>query len=156
MAGEDGEGAVDLLGEDGAGELMGQGDGAEGESEAGAGVRGGRPAVGGTDGEDEGLRAGVAETAEVSGEGFRGELLAAAVEQDEDRSGARGLAGGLRVNRGEQGGFGGVGVGVAGQVVRGAGEVVGGEGGGGVGLGAGCEMAAREIFTALIGLGVSR
>jgi hypothetical protein len=84
VAGEDGEGAVDLLGEDGAGELVGQGDGAEGEDEVGAGAGGGGPAVGGADGEDEGLGAGVAEAAEVGGEVFAGELLAAAVEQDED------------------------------------------------------------------------
>ena len=133
MAGEDGEGAVDLLGEDGAGELMGQGDGAEGKGEAGAGEGGLGPAVGGTDGEDDGLRAGVAEAAEAGGEVWAGELAAAAVEQDEDGGGARGLA----IERGEQSGFRGVGVGIAGQVVGGAGEVVGGEGSGGAGFGLG-------------------
>ena len=75
VAGEDGEGAVDLFGEDGAGELVGEGDGAEGEDEGGAGAGGGGPAVGGADGEDDGLGAGVAQAAEVGGEVFGGELL---------------------------------------------------------------------------------
>lgn len=132
MAGEDGEGAVKLLGEDGAGELMGQGDGTEGEDKASAGAGGGRPAVGGTDGEDDGLRAGVAEAAEVGGEVFAGELLAAAVEEDEDGGGA----GSLTIEPGEQGGLGGVGLRFAGEIVGGTGEVVGGEGCGGVGFGA--------------------
>ena len=87
MAGEDGEGAVDLLGQDGTGEFMGQGDVAEGEDKAGACACGGGPAVGGTDGEDDGLRAGVAEAAEVGGEVVGGELLATAVEKNEDGSG---------------------------------------------------------------------
>jgi len=69
----------------------------------------------------------------VGGEFFAGELLAAAIEKDEDGRGAGGLAG----ERGEQVGFGGVVLGFAGDVVGGAGEVFGGEGGGGVRFGAG-------------------
>ena len=41
MAGEDGEAAVDLLGEHDAGQLMGQGDSSQGEQEAGLFERGG-------------------------------------------------------------------------------------------------------------------
>jgi hypothetical protein len=133
VAGEDGEGAVKLLGEDGAGQFMRQGDGAEREDEAGAQAGGVSPAVVGADSENDGLGAGVAQPAEVFGEGFARELLAAGVQQDEDRSGA----GGGAVERGEQVGLGGVGLGVCGGVAGGPGEVVGGEGGGGVGFGAG-------------------
>jgi len=133
VVGEDGEGTVDLLGEDGAGEGVGEGDGAEGDDERGAGAGGGGPAVCGADGEDEGLGAGVTLAADVGGEFFAGELLAAAIEKDEDGRGAGGLAG----ERGEQVGFGGVVLGFAGDVVGGAGEVFGGEGGGGVRFGAG-------------------
>ena len=128
VVGEDGEGAVDLLGEDDASQFVGQRDVAEGEDEAGAGAGGCGPTVGGADGEEEGLRAGVAQAAEVGGEFFAGELLAAAVEQDEDRGGACRLA----IECGQQGGFGGVVLGLTGEVARGAGEIVGGEGGCGV------------------------
>ena len=65
VAGEDGEGAVDLLGEDGAGELVRQGDAAEREEQVRAAAGLGRPAVRRTDGEEDGLRAGVSEPAEV-------------------------------------------------------------------------------------------
>jgi len=68
VAGEDGEGAVDLLGEDEAGEVVGQGDEAEGEQEVGAGAGQRGPAVGRADGEDDALRAGIAEADEVFGE----------------------------------------------------------------------------------------
>ena len=70
MAGEDGEGAVELLGENDAGELVRQGDGAEGEQEIGAGAGLAGPTVGGTDGEDEIPRGGVAVAAEKRGEVF--------------------------------------------------------------------------------------
>jgi len=136
VAGEDGEGAVDLFGEDGAGEFVGQGDGAEGEDKAGAGAGGGGPSVRGADGEDDGLGAGVAEAAEVSGEFFGGELLAAAVEEDEDASGAGGLAS-RPIEGGEERGLGGVGLGLTGEVARGSREIAGGEGCGGVGFRAG-------------------
>lgn len=128
VVGEDGQGTIDLFGQDGAGELMGQGDGAEGEDETGAGLGGGRPPVGGTDSEDEGLGAGIAETAEVGGEVLAGKLLAAAVEEDENGRGA----GGLAVEAGEEVGFGGVVLRLARDVAGGSGEVVGGERGGGI------------------------
>jgi hypothetical protein len=133
VAGEDGEGAVDLFGENGACEFVGQGDSAEGEYEAGAGAGGGSPAIVGADGEDERLGAGVAEAAEVGGEFFGGELLAATVEEDQDGGGA----GGLAVEPGEECGFGVMGLELAGEIAGGSGEVVGGEGCGSVGFGAG-------------------
>jgi hypothetical protein len=132
VAGEDGEGSVDLFGENGAGEFVGKGDGAEREDESGAGAGGGGPAVGGADGEDDGLSAGVAEAAEVGGEGFGGEGGATAVEEDEVGGGA----GSGAVEPGEEGGFGGLGERLAGEVAGGSGEVVGGESGGGMGFGA--------------------
>ena len=70
MAGEDGEGAVELFGKDDAGEVVGEGDGAEGEKQAGSGASGGGPSVGGADGEDDGLCSGIAEAAEVGGKFF--------------------------------------------------------------------------------------
>jgi hypothetical protein len=85
---------------------VGEGNAAEGEDEAGAGAGGLGPSVGGADGEDEGLGAGVAETAEVGGEFFAGELLAATVEEDENRC----SAGGLAVERAKEVGFGGEGL----------------------------------------------
>ena len=141
VAGEDGECAVELLGEDGSGEFVGQGDRAEGEQEIGAGAGRGGPSVGGADGEDDGLGAGVAEAAEVGGEVLGGELLAGTVEQDKDRGGA----GGLAIEPTEERGLGVVGLGGAGDVAGDAGEVIGGEGLGGSGFGAragggdGCE-----------------
>jgi len=92
VAGEDGEGAVDLFGEDDLRELMRQGDAAEGEEEVGAGAGGVGPTVGRADGEDEALGSGVAVPPDGSGELFRGELLASAVEQDEECGSAAGLA----------------------------------------------------------------
>jgi hypothetical protein len=52
VAGEDGKGAIDLLGEDGAGEFVRQGDEAEGKDETGSAARCVGPAVVGADGED--------------------------------------------------------------------------------------------------------
>jgi hypothetical protein len=69
----------------------------------------------------------------VGGEVLRGELFASAVEQDEDGC----AAGGLAIEPGEEGGFGVVVLGGAGDVAGDAGEVVGGECVGGVGFGAG-------------------
>jgi hypothetical protein len=91
VSGEDGEGAVDLFAEDDAGEFVGEGHGAEGEERCGAlaGILG--PAVGGTDGEDDELTALVALAAEPFGEGFRGHLLTALVEEDEHRGGTGAL-----------------------------------------------------------------
>src|SRR5436305_12660094 len=71
--------------------------------------------------------------AEVGGEFFRGELLAAAIEQDEERGDSAGL-GGEPV---EEGWLGVEELGCGGCVAGGAGGVVGDESFEGVGLGAG-------------------
>jgi hypothetical protein len=120
VAGEDGEGAVELLGEDDAGQLVGQGDESEREEEVGPGAGGGGPAVGWTDGEDEALGAVVAEAAEASGEVLGGELLAAAVEENGVGVGAAGLL----LEPFEEGGFGVEGLGVAGDIAAGALDVI--------------------------------
>ena len=135
MPGQNGAGAVELFGEDDAGEFMGEGDGAEGEEEVGAGAGGGGPAISGADGEEELLDAAVAEGAEVGCEISGGELLAGGVEQDDVERGARGGF----IGEGEEGGLGGEEVGVAGVVAGDAGGVVGEEGveRGGFGAGAG-------------------
>ena len=111
MAGANGQRAVDLLGEDDAGELVGQRDGAKREHQASARAGGGGPAVGRTDGQHQALRARVAEAADVRGELLRRELLAPAVQQDEDGRGA----GGLAIQPCEQRGFGAVGLRLAGE-----------------------------------------
>lgn len=121
VSGEDGGGAVELLGEDDAGELVGEGEAAEGEEEVGALVGGGGPAVGGTDGEDEALGSVVAEAADAGSEVLGGELLAAAIEQDAEGADAAGLL----VEPGEEGGLGIEDLGVAGDGAVGAGDVVG-------------------------------
>jgi hypothetical protein len=102
MAGEDGEGAVDLLGQDDACELVGEGDAAEGEQELGTSASYIRPAVGGPDGEDETLRPGVAKMANGLSNLFGGELTAAAVEQGK----VDGSSAGLAIEPGEECGFG--------------------------------------------------
>lgn len=102
MAGEDSEGAVDLLSQDDARELVGEGDAAEGEQELGTPACHIGPSVGGADGEDEPLRPRVAKLADGLCDLFGGELTAAAVEQDKvDRRPA-----GLAIEPGEEGGFG--------------------------------------------------
>lgn len=60
MAGEDCAGAVDLFGEDQAGESVGEGERAEGEKDLCARECCGGPAAGGTDGKDDVLDAFVA------------------------------------------------------------------------------------------------
>jgi hypothetical protein len=130
VAGEDGEGAVELLGEDYAGEFVGQGDESEREEEVGSGAGVGGPAVGGADGEDEALGALVAKTADAGGEGLGGKLLAASVEQDGVGAGSTGLL----IEPFEEEGFGVEGLGVAGKIAAGALDVVGDEASGGLGL----------------------
>lgn len=85
MAREDGEGAVDLLGKNDAGEGMGQGHGSKRESQLRAGKGGLRPAAGGSDGKDKMLHAGVAPRAEPGRECLGGHLFAAAIEEDDKR-----------------------------------------------------------------------
>ena len=84
VAGEDRACAVELLGEDEAREGVGEGEASEREQQGGAGAGCGRPTVGGADGKDDVLRALVAALAKPRCEGFRGELAAAAVEENRD------------------------------------------------------------------------
>ena len=88
---EDGESAVDLLGENDAGKFVRHGHGTEREELRGAfaGVIG--PAVGWADGEDDELAAFVALAPEPPGEGLRCHLLTALVEEDEHGGGASAL-----------------------------------------------------------------
>ena len=131
VVGEDGEGAVDLLGGDGAGEFVGEGHAAERDGAVGAGEGGGGPAVGGADGEEDALGAVVAKPGDERGELFGGEGVAAGVEEEDLRGGAAGLA----VGRGEEGGFGVEDGGGSGAKAGSTGYVVAGEGVGGGGFG---------------------
>ncbi len=131
VAGEDGEGPIELLGEDYAGELVGQGDESEREEEVGASAGGRGPAVGGTDGEDEALGTVVAEAAEASGEVFGGKLQASAIE----KNGVGADAAGLLIKRLEQEGFRVEGLCVADDIAGGALHEVCHEAIGGLGLG---------------------
>jgi len=85
VAGEEGECAVELLAENDARQLVGQGHGAEREHEPGAAARVLGPTVGGADCEDDPLAALVALAAEPLGERFRGHRPGALVEQDQER-----------------------------------------------------------------------
>jgi len=87
MAGEDCAGAVELFGEDQAGEDMREGEGAQGEKEPSTGERSGSPAAGGAYREDDVLDALVAARADPCGEGFGGHGATAAIEQDGDSGG---------------------------------------------------------------------
>ena len=154
VAGEDGEGAVELLGKDDTGEFVGQGDESEREEEVGAGAGVGGPAVRRADGEDEPLGAVVAETADAGGEGLGGELLAAAVEQDGVGAGA----GWLLLERFEQEGFGVEGLGVAGKIATGALDVICYEAVCRVGIGTGttggdcCQSDFHKLARAIVSL----
>lgn len=89
MAGEDGGCPIKLLGEDYAGEGVGERHGAEREEERCAFARGVRPSVGWSDGEDYLLGCCFALFAKPLSEGFRRHLSASAVEEDgEGRSAA--------------------------------------------------------------------
>jgi hypothetical protein len=86
-AGENGEGAVELLGEHDAGEFVRKGHGAERKFLVGALAEVIREAVGVAAEEDEFAGAAVAEFAEPFGEGVRIEIFSGSVEKD-DRGGA--------------------------------------------------------------------
>ena len=133
MTGEDGECAVDLFGKDDVREFVGQRDASEGEGESGAGVRSLRPSVGWSDGKDNQLCAGVAQTAEPRGKVLAGELVAAAVAEDEGRGGS----GRLPIQPCEQSGLGVKGLCFGWGVAAGADEVFRSEGRCRGGLGAG-------------------
>lgn len=85
MSGEDGAGAVELLGEDEAGEGMSQSKGSKGEQELSprAGTNG--PSAGRAHGKNDVLSAVIAALGEPGGEGFRRHRASAAVEQDDKR-----------------------------------------------------------------------
>lgn len=92
VAGQDGQGAVDLLGKHNPGELVRQGHWTEGKEKIGAPPCGGRPTIGGTDGEYQALSALIADTSNVRCELLRAVLPAAAIQQDGMGRGAAGLA----------------------------------------------------------------
>ena len=95
--------AIDLFGGDEPCEFMGECDGAKREQKLGVGACGIGPSVGGTDGEDQMLRAVVAPGAEPGGELLGGEGATAAVGEDE-RGGSAAV---LSCEPGEEVGFGG-------------------------------------------------
>ena len=92
VPGKNGEGAVDLFGDDDAGELVRLSHFSEREEQVGALARLFGPAVGGADGKDDELAACVAFAAQPAGEILRGHLFAVFVEQNEERGGAGPLA----------------------------------------------------------------
>ena len=123
---------IDLLCQYCARKLVRKGDAAERERQAGSGVCCGRPAVVGADRQDDGLGAGVAQTAEMCGEFFAAELLASAVQEDENRRRSPGLT----FERCEERSLGVVGVSFAGDVAACTGEEFRGDGCRRLGLGA--------------------
>ena len=90
VSGADGEGAVELLGGNDGGELMGERYAAEGDGLVGALAGGGRPPVGWANGQDEGLDASIEETGDDHGELCGRDLLAGGVGEQQKRTGARG------------------------------------------------------------------
>lgn len=82
VSGEDRASAVELLGEDQAGQGVGEGEGAERQQDFGARECSGRPAAGGTDGEDDVLHAVLTVCPQPSSEEFGGHGAAAAIQQD--------------------------------------------------------------------------
>jgi len=92
VPGADRECAVYLFGGDDGGEFVWQSDAPEGNRKAGAAESLGRPAIGRPDGHDELLYAAVLHAAERRCKFFRTHLLAAAVSQNQIRSGAPGRA----------------------------------------------------------------
>jgi hypothetical protein len=91
VAGQDGEGAVDLLGQYDAGKLVRQGHAAKGKEKIGALACGRRPSAGGTDGEHKPLNALIANASDVRSELLGGVLLAAAIQQNGVGGGTTGL-----------------------------------------------------------------
>jgi hypothetical protein len=92
MAGKNRQSAVYLLSQNDAGELMRQGHPPERPKQVRPFPRHWRPAIRRSDGEHEALNSLVAEPAEVRGEFLRGELLAAAIQQNGVRRSAAGVA----------------------------------------------------------------
>jgi len=88
MAGEDGAGAVELLGQDQAGEGMSEGEGPEGKEKLGPRPSGFRPPAGRAYRKDDVLGALIAPGPEPGSEGFRRHLAAAVVEENNHRRGS--------------------------------------------------------------------
>jgi hypothetical protein len=92
VAGENGQRAVYLLGQNNTGELMGQSDATKGKKQVGTLACGRRPPIRRSDGKHQALNTLVTYAAEVRGELIRGVLLAATVEQYRMGRSATGLA----------------------------------------------------------------
>ncbi len=112
------ERTIDLLCQYCARKLVRKGDAAERERQAGPGMGCGRPPVVWTDRQDDGLGAEVAQASEMCGEFFAAELLASAVQEDENRRRPPGLT----IKRCEERSLGVVGVSFAGDVAACPGE----------------------------------
>ena len=119
MPGQDGTRPVELLGKDEAGQLVGQGHGAE-RQHCEPGACCGAPTVGGPYGENEELRTCFFVDPDEPGQGFGGLRLAARVEQDNCRGGAPAFF----FESGEKRVFGAVSSGFGGQIEMGTGEVL--------------------------------
>lgn len=91
FAAADFEGAVELFDEEEADDLVGEGEGGEGDCFGGGRQDGGGEAEGAADGEGEVAFAGEGEGVEAGGEVFGGEDGAAAVEDDKAAGGADGF-----------------------------------------------------------------
>jgi hypothetical protein len=91
VAGQDGEGSVDLLGQYDAGKLVRQGHAAEGKEKISALACGRGPPVGGTDGEHKPLSTLIADASDVRSELLGGVLLTPAIQQNGVGRGTAGL-----------------------------------------------------------------
>jgi hypothetical protein len=92
VSGENGQGAVYLLGQNNTGELMRQSHATKGKKQVGTLACGRRPPIRRSDGKHQPLNTLVADAAEVRGELIRAVLLAAAIHQNRIRRSATGLA----------------------------------------------------------------
>jgi len=114
VACQDCTGAVELFGEDKAGQVVGQRDWPERELEAGLGVSLCGPTVGGADGEDDVLSALIAAGTEPGGKFGGGKRAASAIEKDWESGQTGGFTGLLGLGKpGEESGFGEEGFGLA-------------------------------------------
>jgi hypothetical protein len=91
VAGQDGQGAIDLFGKHNPGELVRQGHWTEGKEKVGSLSCGRGPTVGGTDGEHQTLSALITDASNARREFLRSVLLPAAIQQNGIRWGAADL-----------------------------------------------------------------
>ena len=91
MSGQNGQGAVHLLSQYDASQLMWQGDATKRKKHVGTLARGRRPPIRRANGEHQALDSLVADTAEPRSELIRGVLLAATIQQNRIRGSATGL-----------------------------------------------------------------